>query len=175
MNNFDSSTVLRWLESPLLARIASRVARHYGLPSQDAPDLLQDLRLALWKAGPDAIVNATWVYHTANHKAVDLVKRRIRMARETPSFSEDPPLEDGADPALRHLLHARAALLPGRLQDFYRLRYEEGLSQREIARRLGVCRGSVRSLDRQCLRMVKGPLPPEAPSPARREVSPDRL
>jgi DNA-directed RNA polymerase specialized sigma24 family protein len=163
MDNLDSSTVLRWLESPCLARIASRVASHYGLPAQDSPDLLQDLRLALWAAGSDTVVNATWVFHTANHKAVDLVRRRIRAAREAIPLAEDPPLEDAADPALLHLLRARAALLPRKIHDFYTLRYEEGLSQREIARRLGNCRGSVRCLDRQCLRMVKGPLARKPP------------
>jgi RNA polymerase sigma factor (sigma-70 family) len=156
MNNPDSSTVLRWLESPYLSRIASRVAYQFRLPAQDAPDLLQEVRLALWQAGPETIVNATWVFHTANHKAADLVRRRARIARENAPLTRDPPLEDGAGPALRHLLRARAALLPGRIHAFYMLRYEEGLSQREIAARMGICRGSVRCLDRQCLRMVKG-------------------
>src|SRR5580765_2982319 len=115
MNNPDSSTVLRWLESPYLSRIASRVAYQFRLPAQDAPDLLQEVRLALWQAGPETIVNATWVFHTANHKAADLVRRRARIARENAPLTRDPPLEDGADPALRHLLRARAALLPGRI------------------------------------------------------------
>lgn len=151
-------SVMEWLESPYLARVASRMAYQHGLPSQDTPDLLQDLRLALWKAGPDLLVNVTWVFHTANHKAVDLVKRRIKLAKETSDWAEDPSPPRGADPALLHLLHARAAVLPKRLHDFYLLRYEEGLSQREIAKRLGLCRGSVRCLDRRCLRMVKGRL-----------------
>jgi DNA-directed RNA polymerase specialized sigma24 family protein len=149
-------SVTEWLESPYLARVASRVAYQHGLPSQDTPDLLQDLRLALWKAGPDLLVNFAWVFHTANHKAVDLVKRRIRLARETADWASDPSPPCGVDPALVHLLHARAALLPKRLHDFYLLRYEEGLTQREIAKRLGLCRHSVRCLDRKCLRMVKG-------------------
>ncbi len=151
-------SVLEWLASPCLARVASRVAYQYGLPSQDTPDLLQDLRLALWKAGPNLVVNLAWVFHTANHKAVDLLKRRIRLAREISDWPENPSPPGGVDPALVHLLHARAARLPKRLYDFYLLRYEEGLSQREIAKRLNLCRSSVRCLDRRCLRMVKGRL-----------------
>jgi len=153
-----AQSVIEWLESPYLSRVATRVACHYGLPSQDTPDLLQDLRIALWKAGPSQPVNVAWIFHTANHKAVDFVKRRIRLARETSAWAEDSPERCEADPTLRHLLRARAARLPKRLHDFYLLRYEEGLSQREIARRLGVCRSSVRCLDRECLRRVKGRL-----------------
>ena len=109
--------------------------------------------------GQQLLVNSAWIFHTANHKAADLVQRNIRLARETSVLPEDPPPRCGADPALAHLLHARAALLPGLLHDFYLLRYEEGLSQREIAKRMGVSRGSVRCLDRRCLRMVKGRMP----------------
>jgi DNA-directed RNA polymerase specialized sigma24 family protein len=132
------------------------VAYQHGLPFQDTPDLLQELRLALWKAGPNLFVNVVWVFHTANHKAVDLVKRKVRVAREASDWAEDQSPPCGVDPELVHLLHARATLLPKRLHDFYLLRYEEGLSQREIAKRLGMCRGSVRCLDRRCLRMVQG-------------------
>jgi DNA-directed RNA polymerase specialized sigma24 family protein len=71
---------------------------------------------------------------------------------------DDRMLPLATDPDLIHLLRARAALLPRRLHDFYLLRYEEGLSQREIAKRLGLCRGSVRCLDRRCFRMMKGRL-----------------
>jgi RNA polymerase sigma factor (sigma-70 family) len=127
----------------------------HGLPSEEAPDLFQELCLALWMAGPDRLVNATWVMHTAQHKAVDFFKKRARLARETAS-EEDPSSWTDRDPALSHLLRAWATLLPKRLHDFYVLRYEEGLSQREIAKRLGLCRGSVRCLNRRCLRMMKG-------------------
>ena len=133
------------------------MAAQFGVPQQDTPDLLQEVRLALWKAGPNLSVNATWVFHTANHKAIDFLKRKRRSA-EVLALSEGSSSSTEADPSLAHLLRARAALLPSRLRTFYRFRYEEGLSQREIAKRLGLCRGSVRCLDRWCLRMVKGRL-----------------
>lgn len=151
-------TVREWLESPYLPRVASRVALQYGVPAQDRPDLLQEIRLALWKAGPGVSVNVTWIFHTANHKAVDLIKRGLRFGQEGLNEQEDVSSRSDSDPGLLHLLHARAALLPKGLRDFYLLRYEEGLSQREIARRLGLCRSSVRCLDRRCLRMMKGRL-----------------
>jgi RNA polymerase sigma factor (sigma-70 family) len=151
-------TVGEWLESPYLPRLASRVAGRYGLPAQDASDLLQELCLALWKTGPDLVVNLTWVIHTANHKALDLLKVKRRLGFERFDSTDGLSQAPSVDPGLRHLLRARAARLPKSLRDFYLLRYEEGLSQREIAARLGLCRGSVRCLDRRCLRMMKGRL-----------------
>jgi RNA polymerase sigma factor (sigma-70 family) len=149
--------ICEWLESPYLARAVARVAHQYGVPSQDVSDLLQEVRLALWKAGSDLTVNITWIFHTANHKAIDFVKRKAQLA-EKELLSQSIAPHPWVDPALLQLLRARAALLPRRLHDFYRLRYEEGFSQREIARRLGLCRSSVRCLDRRCLKMMKGRL-----------------
>lgn len=148
-------TVAEWLDSRCLPRLASRVAYLYGLTSQDVPDLLQELCLALWKAGPDLTVNATWIFRTASHKAVDFLKRRVRVAEEMGGSTESLYSESGADSSLLLLLRARAARLPKKLHDFYSLRYQDGLSQREMAERLGVCRSSVQYLERRCLRMMK--------------------
>jgi RNA polymerase sigma factor (sigma-70 family) len=149
-------TVAEWLESPHLQRVASRVGYQYGLPSQEISDLFQELRLGMWKAGPDSMVNVTWVFHTANHKAVDLLKRRLRYQENALPSTETRQQTSGGDPSLLPLLRARVALLPKRLRIFYVLRYEQGLSQRELAQRLGLCRSSIRCLDRRCLRMLKG-------------------
>jgi DNA-directed RNA polymerase specialized sigma24 family protein len=146
-------TVAEWLESPYLQRVASRVGYRYGVPSQEIPDLLQELRLGMWKAGADSTVNVTWVFHTANHKAIDYVKRKLRH-QQNALPSAETRLPSGGDPGLLPLLRACVALLPRSLRDFYVLRYEQGLSQREIAQRLGMCRGSIRCLDRRCLRML---------------------
>jgi RNA polymerase sigma factor (sigma-70 family) len=55
---------------------------------------------------------------------------------------------------LTHLLRARLSELPQRLRDFCQLRYEEGLSHREISERLGLCRGSVRWMEERSLRLL---------------------
>src|SRR4029077_3467463 len=61
-------SVTEWLASPYLGRAVRRIAVQYGLPSQDTPDLLQEVRLALLKTGPEARLNATWIFHTIMHK-----------------------------------------------------------------------------------------------------------
>jgi DNA-directed RNA polymerase specialized sigma24 family protein len=149
------STVVEWLDSPYLQRVASRVAYEYGLPSQEVSDLFQELRLALWLAGPATTVNVTWVFRTAYHKASDAAARLRRATRQT------TPVASGGtrgDPDISHLLHSRASRLPDKLRAFYALRYREGLSQREIAARMHLCRSSVRWLDAQCTKLMKGRL-----------------
>jgi RNA polymerase sigma factor (sigma-70 family) len=151
-------TVTEWLESPYLARVAARVALQYGVSPQDTPDLLQELRLALWKAGPETLVNVTWIFHTANHKAIDLFKLNSRRCEVALDSATQADSSRETDPVLYRLLRSRAARLPRSLKQYYSLRYEQSLSQREVAKRLGLCRGSVRCLDRRCLRLLRGRL-----------------
>ncbi len=148
--------VREWLASDRLQRIARRVAHNFGLPSQDVPDLCQDLCLALLKADPDQLVNATWVFHTGNHRAVELIQRerkRRQMAETVPERIRKPST---ADPELASLVHAGAARLPDSLRRFYRLRYEEGFTQQEIVQRKHLPRGLVRGMEKQCLRRMTG-------------------
>jgi RNA polymerase sigma factor (sigma-70 family) len=144
-------SVAEWLASPYLGRAVRRIAVQYRLPSQDAPDLLQEVRLALLKTGPEARLNATWIFQTATHKAVDILRQRRLEASDDRTA---PAAESHEE--LFHLLHARAHALSRPLREFYALRFEEGLSQREAAKRLGVHRCSIRSLDRRCLSWIGG-------------------
>lgn len=149
-------TVSDWLESPYLSHVAARVTYQYGVASQENAELLQELRIALWKAGTETLVNATWVFHAATNKAQDLLRQRKRRARET-SFSPDyQSVACTLNPELLRLLRARVALLPPRLREFYFLRYRAGYSERQIAERLGLCRSSIRCMERRCLRIVAG-------------------
>lgn len=148
-----SATTVEWLESPYLAHVAGRVAHQHDLVRDDVEDLVQELRIAVWKAGPEVRVSARWLFQVANHKAVDLFRKRLR--RRDRVFTGSGGTESH-DPELAHLLHARVARLPHSLHEFYDLRYLQGLSEREIARFLGLCRGSVRWLDRRCRRELAG-------------------
>ena len=144
-----------WLEAPSLTAVGRRVAVRYRLTAQEAADLLQELRIALWHRGLAESVHAAWVVQVAAHKAVDIVRRRSRDRAHDRllGYTQDRP---GRDPELGYLLHARVEHLPARLRAFYELHYLEGLSERDIARRLGMCRASVRWLDRCCRREIIG-------------------
>ena len=74
----------------LLARFGEllrRAGRRRGLAEQDLDELLQDVRIRLWRALQTgekiSTVTASYAYRTAQTAAVDLIRRR-RGKRETP-------------------------------------------------------------------------------------------
>jgi DNA-directed RNA polymerase specialized sigma24 family protein len=143
--------VSQWLESPYLERLAGSLIHRFGLQADYAEDLLQEIRLALWRAGCDRNVNSTWVFHTGLHKVVDLIRSDSKRANP-----REPQPPASGDAELWHLLRARMSSLPSQLQRFCHLRYEEGLSQAEISRYFCCCRASVRWMDTQSLRALSG-------------------
>jgi DNA-directed RNA polymerase specialized sigma24 family protein len=145
-----------WLDSSYLSHVAHRVGYCYGIDKADLPDLEQEVRIALWQAGPGRTFNATWVFQTTIHKALDLLKVRRRLPRPSLGSSRYA----SADAELGHLLSARVSQLPRQLRMFLRLRFEEGLSEREISTRMRICRGSVRWMERRCVRLLGGPRHP---------------
>ncbi len=150
-------TVKDWLESDYLRRVAQRVAYTYYLSSQDVPDLYQELCVALWKVGPERQVNATWVYHTAQHRALELLKGSKRSERIAAAAQRPGRNSAGfRDPELTSLLRVEAARLPASLRRFYLLRYEQGFTQREILEGNRLSRGLVRGMEKRFLRRMKG-------------------
>jgi RNA polymerase sigma factor (sigma-70 family) len=144
-----------WLASPYLDQIGRNVARRHGLAPEDLPDLLQEIRIALWEAGLDARLGSPWVLRVASNKAVDLVRLRARV-RAVQSIAVEAVASGTSQEELGHLLNAKVDSLPRRLRRFYDLHYRLGLSEREIARRIGVSRASVRWLDHCCRRIITG-------------------
>lgn len=126
-------------EAPLL-RFTARL-----LGDADAArDVVQDAFLRLCSQ-PRAQVDghlAEWLYTVCRHRALDVLRKESRMS-ETPLIHDAPP--DGArsrEPEPHAALerredagHLRVALgsLPPRTQEVLRLRFQEGLSYKEIA------------------------------------------
>jgi len=142
-----------WLDSPVLSRIASGVAQRFRLGSADRDDLEQELRIAAWRMGSPATLSVGWFYRVAAHIAL-----RLRAAHRR-SNSRDPMDTLGSRPIsdieLLCLLRARASLLPLEVRTAYELTVQ-GMSEREIALRLGVSRGKVRRLNEWYLRRFVG-------------------
>jgi RNA polymerase sigma factor (sigma-70 family) len=150
--------VREWLESDCLhylRRVARRVAHSHHLTEADVPDLHQEICLALWKAGPERLVNATWIFHTANHRAIELYKRKWKAGRFVAAVGAEDAGPRG-DPEKALLVHARADRLPDSLRRFFRLRFQEGYTQRELMQRAHLTRGSIRGLEKECLRRLSG-------------------
>ncbi len=163
-----------WLESPCFRRLIQRVACQYGLAGEDLPDLLQETRIALWETGLKTPVPPAWIIRTASHKAVDLVRAGIRRRVQNRRAARALPSCTTPDAEIKLLLHARVDELPARLHQFYELHYLQGFSEREIARSLGLCRSSVRWLDRCCRRCITGGgLPRSSPARSGSRTAPD--
>jgi len=118
------------------------------VPAAEVPDLIQETRIALWRSGLELPVSAALVGSIARHKAIDLV-RRLARRRARRGGASPPSRSPKIDAELPHLLSLGVASLPPRFREFYALHYEQGWSQREIARTWGLCRASVRWLDRR--------------------------
>ena len=108
-----------------------------------ARDVVQDTFLRLCDRGPrsheDERTLAAWLFRTARNRALDVRKKESRMqpvGQDTALERPDP----GRDPAqglehrekLAHLLRA-VERLPDVQQEVVRLRFEHGLSYRQIA------------------------------------------
>lgn len=140
-----------WLDLPYTIRLAVRVGRFYGLSKEDIADLKQELLLALCKLPPECSVNVSWLFRTASHKAVDILRARAKLGRSLPS-----PAESFLSPETRYLLQAEISKLPQQLRVVARLLYEVGLTEREAAKYLHLCRASVRWRERRCLAALRG-------------------
>ncbi len=146
-----------WLVWPDLDRIVALIATRYRVNPDDIPDLVQEVRLTIWKAGENRAVNATWIFKVVASRILDHVRAQARNCSfEFTGVPEDLPESscDGAE--LVHLLRARLSRLPRTLRRFCDLRFAKDLSQREIAREMHLSRSSVRWLERRSRRELTG-------------------
>jgi RNA polymerase sigma factor (sigma-70 family) len=148
-----SARVGEWLESPYVPRLAARVAAQYHLGAADVPDLLQEILIALWKSDPNLVVAGGWLRRLAAFKAVDIIRKGHHEVSSS-SRAQGAICESESHAEAVHLLHARIAHLPTRMQALWQLRYETGLTQEEVAARLGVSRTAIRWLDSQMLKSL---------------------
>ena len=119
----------------------------------DPADIVQESFLRVWKARAAAPVRSakSFLFQIARRLAIDVIRRR-RVAGDLAvceidvrSVLDDGP--DAADAACRNeelwLLAQAIAALPARCREVMILRKIEGLSQKEIAERLGITEGTV--------------------------------
>jgi RNA polymerase sigma factor (sigma-70 family) len=124
-------------------RLALRIVRDQAL----AEDAVQDAVLAVWRTAasfrPDRAKASTWLLTLVHRRAVDLVRREERRRAD--------PIAEGFDPAgpetreERRRVQAALAQLGPEQREALELAYYAGLSQSEIAERLGVPLGTVKS------------------------------
>jgi RNA polymerase sigma factor (sigma-70 family) len=148
-------------------RVARRLVRDEGL----AQDVVQDVFLAWWRTGGGSYraergALAAWLTTITHHKAVDLVRTSERHAR----LEAAAEAELGLAPAVRLVddvvwwdlgrQAVRVALqaLPLKQREVLSLVYLSGLTQAEVADRLGIPLGTVKSRTHAGLLRLKAAL-----------------
>jgi RNA polymerase sigma-70 factor, ECF subfamily len=144
-------------------RIKSFIMRK-GATSEQAEDLVQETMIAVWsKAALFAAERgspATWIFTIARNLRIDRL-RRERSSQYTDIDDYDAPSDEaGQDEALGRLQEdtavARAlAQIPAEQRELLILSYVEDLPQSEIAQRLQIPLGTVKSRMRLAYRRMK--------------------
>jgi RNA polymerase sigma factor (sigma-70 family) len=129
--------------------LAYRVLRDQTL----AEDAVQEAFLAVWRSADgykrERAKPSTWILTVVHRRSVDLVRREDRRRGEplerAPEPTSAPADEDATLRDRRAAVQAALTELPGEQRQALELAYYGGLTQSELAERLGVPLGTVKS------------------------------
>ena len=153
--------------TPLLYSVAMRILRS----ASDAEEAVQQAWVQVWKSAeryePRRGPVAAWLLTVTRTRALDLY--RSLSSRKRAEGQVDPePVNTPADPAgaatrgqLSERVRKALGSLPIQQRQVLEIAYFEGLSQSEIATRLGAPLGTVKSWTRQGLMRLRELLPEE--------------
>ena len=133
----------------LAFRLAFRIVRDRAL----AEDAVQEAFLAVWRSADaykrERAKPSTWILTVVHRRAVDIVRReqsrRGEPLKVAPEPSAGPADEDAVLRDRRAAVQAALTELPGEQRQALELAYYGGLTQSELAERLGVPLGTVKS------------------------------
>ncbi|MDX6476033.1 MAG: hypothetical protein QOH95_1544, partial [Gaiellaceae bacterium] len=116
-------------------------------------DAVQDAFLAAWRTAasfdPRRGKAQTWLLTLVHRRAVDVVRRedrrRTEQLDEAPLASGESTEEEASVREQRRAVQAALAQLPQDQREALELSYYGGLSQSELAERLGIPLGTVKS------------------------------
>jgi len=124
---------------------------------QRAEDVTQETFAAIWRSAatyrPERGPGAPWLYAVARNAIVNQSRVRIDPVSEAPDVAAaDPgPLEQAESEWVRGRLRRAIEQLPEEQRTLIELAYWRGLSQTEIAARLGIPLGTVKTRTRAAL------------------------
>lgn len=133
-----------------------RVLGAYGVPPEDAEDVLQDSYLTLLHKWEQVQCPEAWLIGTVRKKCIMYWRQRRRRLTDAMEVSllellvepERPPQEDRD---LCRDFERVLGRLPQRCQTLLRLRFVWGLAPGEVAARMGYQPGSIRKITSRCL------------------------
>lgn len=128
--------------------------RRLRADERQAEELVQDVMLTVWRKAelfdPSKASVGTWIFTIARNRFIDSVRRQKRpeLDADDPSLAPDAPVP--ADTALMSVetgrrVHAAMAALPRDQAEVIDLSFLEGLAHSEIAERLRIPLGTVKS------------------------------
>jgi RNA polymerase sigma factor (sigma-70 family) len=138
-----AEALARW-EGPL-TRYAQRTVGDLEL----ARDVVQDTFLRLWQADREEIEPrlAAWLFTVCRNRAVDIARREGRMdgpsGRDGLAAPEESPLAALERKEAAGTILDALATLPQRQQEVVRLKFQEGMSYREIGAVLDLSESNV--------------------------------
>jgi len=124
---------------------------------QRAEDVTQETFAAIWRSAatyrPERGPGAPWLYAVARNAIVNQSRVRIDPVSEAPDVAADDPgpLEQAESEWVRGRLRRAIEQLPEEQRTLIELAYWRGLSQTEIAARLGIPLGTVKTRTRAAL------------------------
>ncbi len=170
--DLDAFQVLYKRYGDLVYSATLRIVRDMHL----AQDMVQEIFLRLWRKPESYVANrgrfSTWLTSVARNRAVDEVRSRSRRYRHETASPEQQERElaapDEEDPALtaelaeqRRLILLALSDVPAEQRQVIELAYFGGLTQQEIAERLGQPLGTVKTRIRLGMQKLRVSLTPE--------------
>jgi RNA polymerase sigma factor (sigma-70 family) len=128
--------------------------RKRGCDDRQAEELVQEIMLTLWRKAASYDVEqgsvSTWLFRIARNRHIDLIRKNSRRVidEEDPSFQpEASPLPDELVGSREREDQVRGALstLPDRQREILHLAFFEGLTHSQIADRIAIPMGTVKS------------------------------
>lgn len=152
------SEAMRRFEGPLL-RYAASVTGDAEL----ARDVVQEAFIKLCEADRGKIDSrlAPWLYTVVRNRAINVRRKEARMApllegqAEALANGQDGPVEVAEKREAHRLVSGALRQLPGNQQEACRLKFQNGLTYREISEIMGVSLGTVSNLIAQALDAVR--------------------
>ena len=151
----------------LFERVAPRVKGYMmrlGSGEDQAEEIAQDVMVAVWRNArsydPQKAAASTWIYKIARNRRIDLWRREYRLEldpNEPGLQGQEPqmPLEILDTEQQARAVRKAVAALPEDLALVLRLAYFEGLTHSEIAVKLDLPLGTVKSRIRKAVGLVR--------------------
>jgi RNA polymerase sigma-70 factor, ECF subfamily len=152
--------------APTALALATRVVRDPAV----AEDAVQEAFLAVWR-DPDAYDASlgsvrAWVMGIVHHRAVDATRREAARRRrdeaplllDPPTTIEDEVMDEIDLPEQRRQVREALDALPENQREIVELMYFTGLTQSQIAERLSLPLGTVKSRTLLAMRRLRGAL-----------------